>query len=322
MTSCPSHSMSSIPWRPSAVPRGRSFVAWRRSLQGAASRPAGFDCVLTSDVPVGSGLSSSAAFEVELARAMDVLWAGKEISREDLALMAQADEHEFFGKPCGLMDQASVALGGIQHMSFADPTVLQAHPIDFDFEKAGYAIVLVSVGSGHESLIDEYAAIPREMQAVAHLFGKERLCEVRERQVEQDVARVRRECGDRALLRALHFFREEKLVAKRVACLSLGDVPRFLSLTRLSGTSSAMYLQNVSTWGREQDAMVALGIADEILWGEGAARIHGGGFGGSIQAFVPLALVDRFVCGMDDAFGQGASGVYGIDHGGVSSQWL
>ena len=236
--------------------------------------------------------------------------------------MAQADEREFFGKPCGLMDQASVALGGIQHMSFADPAALVASPIDFDFAASGYAIVLVAVGAGHENLIDEYAAIPREMQDVARLFGRTRLCDVSESDVTRDVSRVREECGDRALLRALHFFREERLVEERAARLGEGDVEGFLRLERLSGASSAMYLQNVSTWGREQDAMVALGLADEILLERGAVRIHGGGFGGTIQAFVPLGMVDGFVSGMDAAFGRGASGVYNIDHEGVSALWL
>ena len=300
-----------------ALVRGMAALLARKGLV-----PAGFDCVLTSDVPVGSGLSSSAAFEVELARGMDALWSGGDLPREDLALMSQADEREFFGKPCGLMDQASVALGGIQHMSFAEPTALVASPIDFDFAAAGYAIVLVAVGAGHENLIDEYAAIPREMQDVARLFGRTRLCEVSEDDVTRDVARVREECGDRALLRALHFFREERLVEERAARLGEGDVEGFLRLERLSGASSAMYLQNVSTWGREQDAMVALGLADEILLEKGAVRIHGGGFGGTIQAFVPLDMVDDFVRGMDAAFGQGASGVYGIDHEGVSALWL
>ena len=300
-----------------ALVRGMAALLARKGLV-----PAGFDCVLTSDVPVGSGLSSSAAFEVELARGMDALWADGDLPREDLALMAQADEREFFGKPCGLMDQASVALGGIQHMSFADPAALVASPIDFDFAASGYAIVLVAVGAGHENLIDEYAAIPREMQDVARLFGRARLCEVSEDDVTRDVSRVREECGDRALLRALHFFREERLVEERAARLGEGDVEGFLRLERLSGASSAMYLQNVSTWGREQDAMVALGLADEILLERGAVRIHGGGFGGTIQAFVPLGMVDGFVSGMDAAFGRGASGVYNIDHEGVSALWL
>lgn len=283
----------------------------------------GFDCVMTSEVPKGSGLSSSAAFEVELAQAMNQLFAGGEIPREELAKIGQKAEREFFGKPCGLMDQASAALGSIQHMDFSVPSGLDAQAIHFDFAEHGYAVCLVAVGSSHEDLTDEYAAVPAEMQAVARKLGKEVLGQVDEQAVLDHIPELRAELGDRAVLRALHFFREDRLVAERAAALRAGDIEAFLELERLSGASSAMYLQNVAHGTLEQPAMVALALAEELLHDcSGAARIHGGGFGGTIQVFVPLERVEQFSAGMDAAFGEGACGVYAIDHEGTVAQWL
>lgn len=284
--------------------------------------PCGFDAAIRSDVLGGSGLSSSAAFELELAQAMNHLWANGSIPASQLALMAQRAEREWFGKPCGLMDQASIALGGIQHMCFYDPRTLKATSLDFDFADYGYAICLVAVGSDHAALIDDYAAVPGEMQEVARAFGKERLSEVSESSVIEDVTTLRKSLGDRAVLRTLHYYREQRLVGERVDALNKGELARFLSLTRMSGASSAMYLQNVSVAGAsEQPAMVALALADELLPG-GACRIHGGGFGGTIQAFVPLDKVDQYVAAMDAALGVGSCGVYNIDHEGARAQWL
>ena len=282
----------------------------------------GFDAAIRSDVPAGSGLSSSAAFEVLMARAMSGLWANGELSRERMALMSQRAEREWFGKPCGLMDQAAVALGGIQYMSFANPGALEAESIDFDFSEHGYGICLVAVGSSHADLIDEYAAVPGEMQAVARACGAELLGDVLECNFAEQMPELRELYGDRAVLRAIHFFREERLVKRRVKALKEGDIKSFLDLTRLSGVSSAMYLQNVSLWGTEQPAMIALAAADEMLSDKGVSRIHGGGFGGTIQSFVPLEMVDSFAKGMEYLFGPGCCEAYGIDHEGVTAEWL
>lgn len=288
--------------------------------------PHGFDACIRSDVLGGSGLSSSAAFELELGQAMNSLWAYGAIAPEELALMAQRAEREWFGKPCGLMDQAAVALGGVQYMDFQDPTKLKAEALDFDFADHGYAICLVAVGASHEDLTDEYAAVPGEMQAVARIFGKERLRDLDPLdmdQVAELLPRIRAELGDRAVLRSVHYFFESGLVEERREAMLEGDMDAFLFATQRSGMSSAMLLQNVSVAGsKEQQAMVALATAEYILQGKGASRIHGGGFGGTIQAFVPEDMVERFVTGMDLVFGEGSSGIYNVDHEGARSWWM
>ena len=285
--------------------------------------PQGFDAALRSDVLGGSGLSSSAAFELELGQAMNALWADGALTADELALMAQRAEREWFGKPCGLMDQAAVALGGVQHMDFVDPTVLKAEALDFDFAEHGYAICIVAVGADHAANIDDYAAVPAEMQAVARELGKDVLSQVSEDAVVAEIPRLRKTVGDRAVLRALHYYHEEQLVALRAAVMRTGDIDRFLQFTRFSGVSSAMLLQNVSVGGAsDQPSMLAIALAERLLAGRGAARVHGGGFGGTIQAFVPLDSVDVFRMGMDAVFGEGACGVYGVDHEGARAQWL
>lgn len=285
--------------------------------------PSGFDAVLRSDVLGGSGLSSSAAFELELGQAMNALWANGGLAPAELSLMAQRAEREWFGKPCGLMDQASVALGGVQHMDFSDPTKLAARPLDFDFAERGYAICIVAVGADHAANVDDYAAVPNEMQAVARELGENVLSQVDAEDVIAALPRIREQLGDRAALRALHYYQEEWLVAARVGALDEADMDAFLRLTCLSGTSSAMYLQNVSIGGSpEQPSMLAIALAESLLRGEGAVRVHGGGFGGTIQAFVPLGMVDEFTRGMDAVFGEGACGVYGVDHEGAQARWL
>ena len=290
---------------------------------GRGFTPAGFDLACMSEVLGGSGLSSSAAFELELGQTMNALWADGALSADELAMMAQRCEREWFGKPCGLMDQAAAALGGVQHMDFSKPGVLAADALDFDFGEAGYAICIVAVGADHAANTDDYAAVPAEMQAVARELGAEILSQVGEDEVIAALPRLRASLGDRAALRALHYYREERLVAGRAEALRTGDVDRFLELTRLSGASSAMYLQNVSVGGAsDQPSMLAIALAEELLDGRGAVRVHGGGFGGTIQAFVPLDVVDSFSAGMDAVFGEGACGVYKVDHEGARYQWL
>lgn len=283
----------------------------------------GFDAALCSNVLGGSGLSSSAAFELELGQAMNALWADGVLTPSELALMAQRAEREWFGKPCGLMDQAAVALGGIQFMDFSDPARLEAKPLDFDFAERGYALCIIAVGADHAANIDDYAAVPAEMQAVAAELGKEVLSQTSGDELVAALPDLRGRLGDRAALRALHYFQEEWLVERRADALVAGDVTAFLHFTRLSGTSSAMYLQNVSIGGSSgQPAMLALALAELLLRGKGAVRVHGGGFGGTIQAFVPLDAVDEFAAGMDAVFGQGACDVCSIDHEGARAQWL
>ena len=283
----------------------------------------GFNAYICSDVLGGSGLSSSAAFELEMGQALNALWAKGEFAADTLALMAQRVEREWFGKPCGLMDQASVALGGIQHMNFEDPTKLVANPVSFDFGEAGYDVCIIAVGADHSANTDDYAAVPAEMQAVAREFGENVLSKVSEDKVIAALPHIRKTLGDRAALRALHYYREERLVADRFAALGKGDMDEFCELTRLSGASSAMYLQNVSIGGSaDQPSMLAIALAEELLGGLGAVRVHGGGFGGTIQAFVPREKTAAFRAGMDAVFGEGACGVYGIDHEGARYAWM
>ncbi|MBO7674400.1 MAG: galactokinase [Atopobiaceae bacterium] len=285
--------------------------------------PAGFDLACKSEVLGGSGLSSSAAFELELAQTMNALWADGALPADELAMMSQRCEREWFGKPCGLMDQAAVALGGIQHMDFSQPGVLAARAIDYDFEEAGYAICIVEVGADHSANTADYAAVPAEMQAVAKELGADVLSEVPADKVYAAIPELREALGDRAVLRALHYYAEEVFVASRARALDAGDMDAFLSLTRLSGASSAMFLQNVSVGGSaDQPSMLAIAVAQNLLRGRGAVRVHGGGFGGTIQAFVPLDAVDEFCAGMDAVFGEGACGVYRVDHKGARFQWL
>ena len=285
--------------------------------------PQAFDACVRSDVLGGSGLSSSAAFELELGQAMNALWADRTLAAKDLALMAQRAEREWFGKPCGLMDQAAVALGGIQHMNFQDPQNLKATELDFDFADHGFVVCIIAVGADHSANIDDYAAVPAEMQAVARALGKQVLSEVTGEEVIAALPRLREELGDRAPLRALHYFNEELLVERRAEALRAGDMQRFMTYTRYSGASSAMLLQNVSVGGAsEQPSMLAIALAESLLSGNGVARVHGGGFGGTIQAFVPVEWSSSFAEGMDAVFGEGACGIYGVDHEGAQAWWM
>ena len=284
--------------------------------------PCGFDMVMTSDIPSGGGLSSSAAYELALCRAMEALWQGPEVDAVEAAKMAQRVEQDWFGKPCGLMDQLAVSLGGLAYMDFENEEP-KAKKLSFDFSAYGHALVLTNVGCDHSAYTDEYAAVPVEMKLVAEALGMSRLCEVEEDALLAYLPFLRRKLGDRPVLRALHYFQEMDLVDERWNALKAGDMGAFLDLTQRSGASSAMFLQNVSATGtREQDAMVALALSERLLGGRGATRIHGGGFGGSIQAFVPLDEVDDYVDHMNEWLGADASKVYAISDEGAVAQWI
>ena len=284
--------------------------------------PAGFDLAMTSDIPSGGGLSSSAAVEAALGRVMEALWEGPEVTPIELAKMGQFAENRYFGKPCGLMDQAAVCLGGLAFMDFEDAAEPRTAKLELDFDAAGYALCLVDVGCDHAPFTADYAAVPVEMQQVAREFGHERLCEVDPAEFDRLLPELREKLGDRAILRAIHYWRENELVDKRWDALTAGDIDRFLELTRESGASSAMFLQNVSTGGSFQPAMLALGLAERILDGRGATRIHGGGFGGSVQCFVPLDMVEDFTAQMNAWLGEGACVHYQIAEKGAHAAWL
>ena len=282
----------------------------------------GFDMVMTSDIPAGGGLSSSAAYELALCRAMETLWPGRAVSAIEAAQMAQRVERDWFGKPCGLMDQLAVSLGGLSHMDFCeDKPVVES--LSFDFRDYGFDLVLTDVGCDHSAYTDEYAAVPSDMRAIAQALGHERLCELHEEELLAHVQALRAGLGDRAVLRALHYYQEMALVDARWEALRRADMSRFLYLTRTSGASSGMFLQNVSVGGsRTQDCMVAIVLSERLLRGRGATRIHGGGFGGSIQAFVPTSMTDEYVTRMNALLGEGAAKTYTISPEGAQAQWL
>ena len=274
----------------------------------------GFDACVTSDVPRGSGLSSSAAFEVLIGAVLNSLFCGDSLSATDLAIMGQKAENVYFGKPCGLMDQMASAWGGIIAIDFEDPAAPRVTPVDFDFTSARHSLCMIDVRSDHAGLTREYAAIPAELAAVSAVFGKKVLREVPEEEFWARLPEVREKAGDRAALRAIHIYNDNRRVDAMTAALDRGDFGRFLSLVRESGLSSWMCLQNVVVCGRTSDqaAGVALAVCERLLGGRGAFRIHGGGFGGTVQAFVPDEMLDSFRTGVEAVFGTGTCHVMQI----------
>ena len=269
----------------------------------------GFDAYTTSDVLKGSGISSSAAFEDMIGNILNHLYNDGKVDNVEIAKMSQKAENQFFGKPCGLMDQVACAHGGIVAIDFADPLAPVIRGIPFDITGAGYALCIVNTGGNHADLTDDYASIPAEMKAVAAYFGKKVLREVDEADVIAAIPALREQLGDRAILRALHFFSENKRVLAQTDALLSDDLDAFLSHVCTSGQSSFCYLQNIYTTKapNEQGLSLALCLAERVLSGKRAAwRVHGGGFAGTIQAFVPVEYVEEFRATMDSALGAGA----------------
>ena len=273
----------------------------------------GFDAYVVSDVLPGSGLSSSAAFEVLIGTVINAL-SGGALSPAEIARIGQYAENEYFGKPSGLMDQTASAVGGIVAIDFADPGAPVIMPVEFDFAGCGYALCIIDSGADHAELTEEYAAIPNELKAVCRVFGKEHLREVDEREFYARIAEVRRAAGDRAALRAAHVFNENKRCAVETAALGNGDFERFLQLVSESGRSSWMYLQNVIPAGStaRQELAFALLLCERLLGGRGAFRVHGGGFAGTVQAFVPEDMLAGFRAGIDSVLGAGSCHVLSI----------
>ena len=280
----------------------------------------GFDAYCTSTVLPGSGLSSSAAYEVLIGTILNGLFFAGRVSQPEIAQIGQYAENVFFGKPCGLMDQTASAVGNLVTIDFFDKTHPVITPVNFDFAACGHALCIIDSRASHADLTDEYAAIPGELKAVCAYFGKEVLSQIPEDAFYAAIPALRRECGDRAVLRSIHFYAENARVPQQVEALQSGDFDRFLSLIQESGNSSWMYLQNVTPAGRtdRQEVAVALGLCRHYLHGRGASRVHGGGFAGTVQAFVPFDLLDGFRAGIDAALGQGACHVLSIrPQGGV-----
>ena len=283
----------------------------------------GFDAYCESTVLPGSGLSSSAAYEVLIGTIINHLFFGGKVSQPEIAMIGQYAENVFFGKPCGLMDQTASAVGNLVTIDFFDKENPVIEPVAFDFASCGHALCIIDSGADHADLTDEYAAIPGEIKAVAAYFGKDVLTQIDEKDFYAAIPALRKECGDRAVMRCLHFYQENARVPKQVAALRNGNFDEFLALVKQSGYSSYMYLQNVIPAGYKahQDVAVALGLAEHYLNGRGAYRVHGGGFAGTIQAFVPMDMLDEFVASMDAALGKGACHVLSIrPQGGVEME--
>ena len=280
----------------------------------------GFDAYCESTVLPGSGLSSSAAYEVLIGTIVNHLFFGGKVSQPEIAMIGQYAENVFFGKPCGLMDQTASAVGGLVTIDFADKDHPDIRPVKFDFASCGHALCIIDSRADHADLTDEYAAIPNELKALCAHFGKEVTTEIDENEFYAAIPVLREKCGDRAVMRAIHEYNENRRVPKQVAALEEGDFDTFLRLTKESGYSSWMYLQNVVPAGyvNQQAMAVALGLCEHYLQGKGAYRVHGGGFAGTVQAFVPYEILDSFVAGIDAALGEGACHVLSIrPQGGV-----
>ena len=280
----------------------------------------GFDAYCESTVLPGSGLSSSAAYEVLIGTIINGLFFDGKVSQPEIAQIGQYAENVFFGKPCGLMDQMASAVGNLVSIDFLDKDNPVIDPVDFDFASCGHALCIIDSQASHADLTDEYAAIPGELNAVCAQFGKEVLTQIDEADFYARLPELRKTCGDRAVLRAVHFYQENARVPKQVAALKAGDFETFLSLVKQSGYSSYMYLQNVIPAGykEHQDVAVSLALCEHYLNGRGAYRVHGGGFAGTVQAFVPFDLLDTFRAGIDAVLGQGACHVLSIrPQGGV-----
>ena len=282
----------------------------------------GFDAYCESTVLPGSGLSSSAAYEVLIGTIINHLFFDGKATQPEVAQIGQYAENVFFGKPCGLMDQTASAVGGMVTIDFFDKDKPAIRSVDFDFAGCGHALCIIDSRASHADLTDEYAAITIELKEICRHFGKEVLTQIEESEFLAAIPALREACGDRAVLRALHFYKENARVPKQVQALEQGDFDAFLKLIKESGYSSWMYLQNVIPAGykAQQDVALALALCEHHLQGQGAYRVHGGGFAGTVQAFVPFALLEDFRAGIDAVLGEGACHVLQIrPQGGVEA---
>lgn len=267
----------------------------------------GFDAYCCTEVLPGSGLSSSAAFEVLTGTTLNHLFCAGKLSPLEIAQMGQCAENRYFGKPCGLMDQVASAVGGLVTIDFADAAHPAVKSVDFDFDKCGYGLCILDSGADHAGLTKEYAAVTEDFKALCSCFEAEVLTQVPEEKFYAKIPQLRKACGDRAVLRGIHEYAENLRVQQQVQALEQGQFDRFLSLTRESGRSSFMYLQNVIPLGavQHQELALALGLCEHFLQEQGAFRVHGGGFAGTVQAFVPTSMLEDFQCNMEKALGAG-----------------
>ena len=266
----------------------------------------GFQAYITSDVLIGAGLSSSAAFETLIETILSGLYNCGKVSATEIAIIGQYAENVYFGKPCGLMDQMASSIGNLVHIDFANPECPYVEKIDFDMEKYGYRLCITDTKGSHADLTDEYAAIPKEMKLVAKYFGKEVLRDISINDVLDNITDLRKKLGDRCVLRTLHFIYENKRVQKEVSALKAGNIGAFLDDVKASGNSSFKYLQNVYSNQdiKNQNVSLALFVSEMFLGQNGVCRVHGGGFAGTIQAFVKNGYVENYKYEMDKIFGK------------------
>lgn len=266
----------------------------------------GFNAVVNSTVLGGSGLSSSAAYEVLIGVIFNDLYCENKLDEIKIAQIGQYAENNYFGKPCGLMDQLASSVGGIVAIDFKDSQKPKVKKIDYDFEKSGYSMCIIDSGANHADLTDEYAAIPSDMKAVAKYFDKELLGQIDEEKFWCELANVRKQAGDRAVVRAIHFFTDNKNVECQTSALEKNDFETFLSYVNKSGNSSAECLQNIycSNDTQNQAVNITIQVAKKVLNGKGAVRVHGGGFAGTVQAYVPKGMEDEFKKRVEMIIGQ------------------
>ena len=269
----------------------------------------GFDACVDGRVPKGSGLSSSASFEVLIGAILNHLFNNGKMTGVENAIIGQWSENNYFGKPCGLMDQTACSVGGLITIDFKDPSKPIVKEVDFDFVSTGFALVITDVGGGHDDAASqaEYASLPTEMKSVAAVLGAKVLREVTLEQIVEKIPEIRKKTGDRAILRAYHFQGDNQRVVDQVAALEKNDFQAFLKMVVESGYSSYMYNQNIFDVVHKDDQVVSLALAlsEMVLKGKGAWRVHGGGFGGTIQAFVPQDLLDKYVETLEHVYGEG-----------------
>lgn len=290
---------------------GTTKALVRGVLAGLSSRGyriGGFDAYIDGGVPAGSGLSSSAAFEILIGVILSGLYNEGAVDYKTLAVIGQEAENKYFGKPSGLLDQMASACGGLVFIDFFDKNAPYVEGLSVDLAAMGYCLAVVNTGGSHADLTDEYAAVPSEMKRVAAAFGKENLSKVSKQDFLERLSLLRGALSDRALLRAMHFFSETVRAKDEARALANGDIEGFLRLVRESGDSSFKYLQNLYAPknAAEQGLPLALSLTEEILGGEGACRVHGGGFAGTVEVFLPLSMKEAYKGAIEAVFGEGS----------------
>lgn len=277
-------------------------------LKERGYRVGGFNAYITSDVLVGAGLSSSAAYETLIGTIISGLYNQMTVPATEIAMIGQYAENVYFGKPCGLMDQMACSVGNLVHIDFANPKEPVVEQIELDMSEYGYSLCITDTKGSHADLTADYAAVPQEMKAVANYFGKEVLLGVAEEMLIESIQDIRQKLGDRPVLRALHFITENKRVEEEVEALKKGDVEEFLKVFKKSGDSSYKYLQNIYSNSdvQHQNVSIALAFSEICLGDNGVSRVHGGGFAGTVQAFVKSDKVEEYKKHMDSIFGEGS----------------